>query len=96
MLIDEKITKKIAYLARIKLSLTEVNEYAKDLSKIFEWMEELKKDDVKTIEPVTSVNKISLFEREDASFKKNIENDEVLKNAPSKENNFFTVPKVIE
>ncbi|MBJ57867.1 MAG: Asp-tRNA(Asn)/Glu-tRNA(Gln) amidotransferase GatCAB subunit C [Rickettsiales bacterium] len=96
MLIDEKITKKIAYLARIKLSLTEVNEYAKDLSKIFEWMEELKKVDVKTIEPVTSVNKISLFEREDASFKKNIENDEVLKNAPSKENNFFTVPKVIE
>ena len=96
MLIDEKITKKIAYLARIKLSLTEVNEYAKDLSKIFEWMEELKKVDVKTIEPVTSVNKISLFEREDASFKKNIENNEVLKNAPSKENNFFTVPKVIE
>ena len=96
MLIDEKITKKIAYLARIKLSLTEVNEYAKDLSKIFEWMEELKKVDVKTIEPVTSVNKISLFEREDASFKKNIENDEVLENAPSKENNFFTVPKVIE
>ena len=96
MLIDEKITKKIAYLARIKLSPKEVNEYAKDLSKIFEWMEELKKVDVKTIEPVTSVNKITLFEREDVSFKKSIENDEVLKNAPSKDNNFFTVPKVIE
>ena len=96
MLIDEKITKKIAYLARIKLSSAELNEYSKDLSKIFEWMEELRKVDVKGIEPVTNVNKITLFEREDTSFEKNIDNNEVLKNAPSKENIFFTVPKVIE
>lgn len=96
MLIDEIITKKIAFLSRIKLSEEETKKYAKDLSKIFEWMEELRKVDVSQTEPVTSVNEIVLHEREDRPFEKNIENGEVLRNAPSKDDNFFTVPKVIE
>ena len=96
MLIDEKITNKIAFLSRLKLSEEETNEYAKDLSKIFEWMEELKKVDVEGVEPLKSVNNIILQEREDNLFKKKIDTVEVLKNAPSTENNYFTVPKVIE
>ncbi len=96
MLIDEKITNKIAFLSRLKLSEEETNEYAKDLSKIFEWMEELKKVDVEGVEPLKSVNNIILQEREDNLFKNKIDTAEVLKNAPSTENNYFTVPKVIE
>ena len=79
-----------------QLSEEETKKYAKDLSKIFEWMEELRKVDVSQTEPVTSVNQIVLQEREDRPFEKNIENGEVLRNAPSKDDNFFTVPKVIE
>ena len=56
MLIDIKITKRIAHLAKIELNEKEIEEYSKDLSNILSWMDELKKVDVKGIEPVTSVN----------------------------------------
>ncbi len=96
MLIDKKVTKKIAFLARIGLSEKEEEEYSKDLSNILKWMEDLQKIDVKDVEPLRNVNDIELLEREDKDFSKNIEQQELLLNAPKKNGNFFTVPKVIE
>ena len=96
MLIDKKITKKIAFLARIGLSEKEEELFTKDLSNILNWMEDLKKIDVKDIEPLRNVNDIELFEREDVDFTKNTDHDKLLANAPKKNGNFFTVPKVIE
>lgn len=96
MLIDIKITKRIAHLAKIELNEKEIEEYSKDLSKILSWMEELQKVDVKGIEPVTSVNDNKLFEREDLEFKEKIEKEEILLNAPDKNEDYFIVPKVIE
>ena len=96
MLIDIKITKRIADLAKLELTEKEIEEYSEDLSNILSWMEELKKVDVKGIEPITSVNEEKLFEREDIEFKDKIEKKQILSNAPSKNENYFTVPKVIE
>ena len=96
MLIDKKVTKKIAFLARIGLSEKEEEEFSKDLSNILKWMEDLQKIDVKDIEPLRNVNDIELLEREDKEFSKNTEQKELLHNAPKKNGNFFTVPKVIE
>ena len=96
MLIDFKITKRIAYLAKIELNEKEIEEYSKDLSNILSWMKELKKVDVKGIEPVTSVNDNKLFEREDLEFEDKIEKEEILLNAPDKNEDYFIVPKVIE
>ena len=96
MLIDKKVTKKIAFLARIGLSEKEEEEFSKDLSNILKWMEDLQKIDVKDIEPLRNVNDIQLLERVDKDFSKNIEQEELLSNAPKKNGNFFTVPKVIE
>ena len=96
MLIDKKVTKKIAFLARIGLSEKEEEEYSKDLSNILKWMEDLQKIDVKDVEPLRNVNDIELVEREDKDFSKNTEQQELLLNAPKKNGNFFTVPKVIE
>ena len=96
MLIDKKITKKIAFLARIGLSEKEEELFTKDLSNILNWMEDLKKIDVKDIEPLRNVNDIELLEREDVDFTKNTDHDKLLANAPKKNGNFFTVPKVIE
>ena len=94
MFIDKKVTKKIAFLARIGLSEKEEEEYSKDLSNILKWMEDLKKIDVKDVEPLR--NDIELLEREDIEFSKNIKQEKLLHNAPKKNGNFFTVPKVIE
>jgi len=96
MLIDEKITKKIANLAKIELSAEELLEYSNDISKILSWIDQLKKVDVQNIDPVTSVTDNKLFEREDNKYKSNIEKEDILLNAPDKSNDYFTVPKVIE
>ena len=96
MLIDKKVTKKIAFLARIGLTEKEEEEFSKDLSNILKWMEDLQKIDVKDVEPLRNVNDIELLEREDKEFSKNTEQEELLSNAPKKNGNFFTVPKVIE
>ena len=96
MLIDKKVTKKIAFLARIGLTEKEEEEFSKDLSNILKWMEDLQKVDVSNVEPLRNVNDIELLERNDSEFSKNIEQEELLCNAPQKNGNFFTVPKVIE
>ena len=43
MLVDKKVTKKIAFLARIGLTEKEEEDFSKDLSNILKWMEDLKK-----------------------------------------------------
>ena len=96
MLIDKKVTKKIAFLARIGLTEKEAEDFSKDLSNILKWMEDLKKIDVKNVDPLRSVNDIELLEREDIDFSKNSDQRKLLANAPKKNGNFFTVPKVIE
>ena len=96
MLIDEKITLKIASLAKLELTDQEVREYSKDLNKILKWMEELKEVDVSNVEPVTSVTKNELYEREDIAYKNTVEQEKILLNAPEKVGEYFTVPKVIE
>ena len=96
MLIDEKITLKIASLAKLELTEQEVVEYSKDLTNILKWMEELKEVDVSNVEPVTNVTKNELFEREDITSKNTIEQEKILLNAPEKIGKYFTVPKVIE
>ena len=96
MFIDKKVTKKIAFLARIGLTEKEEEEFSKDLSNILKWMEDLKRIDVKDLQPLRNVNDIELLERDDTELAKNIEQEKLLNNAPKKNGNFFTVPKVIE
>ena len=96
MLIDEKITRKIATLAKIDLSEQEIKEYSKDLNNILKWMEELKEVDVSNIKPVTSVTDNKLYERDDIVYENTVEQKKVLLNAPDKVGVYFTVPKVIE
>ena len=96
MLIDEKITLKIASLAKLELTDQEIKEYSKDLTNILKWMEELKEVDVSNVQPVTSVTKNELYEREDNTYKNKVEQEEILLNAPEKVGKYFTVPKVIE
>ncbi len=96
MLIDEKITIKIASLAKLELTEQEIKEYSKDLTNILKWMEELKEVDVSNVQPVTSVTKNELYEREDIAYKNTVEQEKILLNAPEKVGEYFTVPKVIE
>ena len=68
---------------------------ADDLNSIFEFIEklnELKTDDVK---PLTSIAETTLKLRKDKIDSINIRED-ILKNSPDKNKDFFVVPKVVE
>ena len=96
MLIDKKITEKIAKLAKIKLSEEDIDEYSKDLSKILTWIDKLKEVDVSETEPVTSVNNTKLQERKDELLLQLMDKKNLLSNAPEKNEDYFKVPKVID
>ena len=95
MSIDKDTVKHISKLARISLDEKKINNLSKDLSAIMMFIEkinELNKD--KTI-PLTSIINASLKSRKD-EVKDGKIRDQILKNSPENNEEFFVVPKVIE
>ena len=95
MSIDQKTVKYISKLARISINENKAKSLANDLTNIFKFIEKLNKLDTKTIEPLTSITEAKLHLREDIVKDANIR-DQILKNSPEKNKEFFVVPKVIE
>ena len=95
MSIDKNTVKHISKLARISLDDEKIDSLSKDLSSIIKFIEklnELKTDETK---PLTSIINSSLKLRKD-EIKDGKIRDQVLKNSPEKNDEFFVVPKVIE
>ena len=95
MTIDLKTIKHISKLSRISVDETKAEKLADDLNSIFKFIEklnELKTDDV---EPLTSVAETALRLRGDEVKSENIK-DEIIKNSPKDNKDFFVVPKVVE
>ena len=95
MTIDLKTIKHISKLSRISVDDKKAEKLAGDLNSIFEFIEKLNKLDTKNIEPLTSVAETTLKFRNDEVKSKNIR-DQILKNSPDKNEDFFVVPKVVE
>lgn len=94
MSIDNSVVKKIANLSKINLSDNELENLKHELNKILDWVDDLKKVDTKTVEPMLSVFNENIKMREDKV--EPTKTDEILSNAPEKKESFFVVPKVIE
>jgi aspartyl-tRNA(Asn)/glutamyl-tRNA(Gln) amidotransferase subunit C len=95
MQVDEATVKRIARLARIKVSAAEAKGLEKELSGILDWVRQLDEVDTSAVEPMTRVVPIELKKREDKVTDGNIA-DDIVKNAPLSEDHFFVVPKVVE
>ena len=95
MHVDEKTVRRIASLARLKVTDAEAKSLEGELLGILDWVTMLDEVDTKGVEPMTSVEATSLRLREDKVTDGNIGAD-VTRNAPLKEDNFFVVPKVVE
>ena len=95
MHVDEKTVRRIAHLARIKVTDAEAKGLEGELSGILNWVKMLDEVNTDGIEPMTSVVAMTLRQRADAITDGNIGAD-VTKNAPMTEDNFFVVPKVVE
>jgi aspartyl-tRNA(Asn)/glutamyl-tRNA(Gln) amidotransferase subunit C len=95
MQLDEEKVLHIARLARIKLSGEEASALKKELSRILEWVRQLEEFDTSAVEPMRSVVAMQLKTRPDRVDDGGIA-DDIVKNAPAREDHFFVVPKVVE
>ena len=95
MTIDLKTVKHISKLARISIEDEKAKKLAGDLNSIFDFIEKLNKLNTDKVEPLTSVAETTLKLRNDEVKSENIR-DQILKNSPDKNKDFFVVPKVVE
>ena len=95
MSIDKDTVKHISKLARISLNENKVESLSKDLTSIMKFIENLNKLNTDKTAPLTSIINASLKSRKD-EVKDGKIRDQILKNSPEKNDEFFVVPKVIE
>ena len=95
MSIDKDTVKHIAKLARISLDEKKINSLSKDLSSIMKFIEKLNELNTEKTVPLTSIINASLRSRKDEVRDGKIR-EQILKNSPEKNEEFFVVPKVIE
>ena len=94
-----KITKEqiqhIAVLSRLNLSEEEKDLYGSQLSSILDYVDQLNELDTRETEPTSHVLSLSNVMRDDV-LKSSLPGEEALKNAPSRSENFYRVPRIIE
>jgi len=95
MQVDEAAVRRIARLARIKITDEEAHALEQELSGILDWVKQLDAVDTTGVEPMTRLIPMQLRRRPDAVTDGDIA-DDVVKNAPARENHFFAVRKVVE
>jgi aspartyl-tRNA(Asn)/glutamyl-tRNA(Gln) amidotransferase subunit C len=95
MSVDAATVRRIAHLARIAVKDDEVSHLQGELNAMLAFIEQLAEVDVEGVEPMTSVAPMQMKKRKDVVDDGGMP-DKVLANAPSAEDHFFLVPKVVE
>jgi len=95
MSVDADTVRRIAHLARIAVADQEVEHLRGEINAILAFVEQLAEVDVEGVEPMTSVTPMQMKKRPDAVTDGNIA-DDILKNAPERQDHYFIVPKVVE
>ena len=95
MTIDLKTIKNISKLSRISVDDAKAKKLEVDLNSIFEFIEKLNELKTDSVEPLTSIAETTLKLRSDEVKSKDIR-DQILKNSPENNEDFFVVPKVVE
>ena len=95
MTIDNKTVKKVAKLAKIRITLADEEKLIYELNNILKWVDELKQINTDNVEPMLSVFNESMHMRKDIP-NANYSNEQIIENAPDSSSGFFVVPKVVE
>lgn len=93
--IDAEQVKKVAKLARLELSDSEIEEFTGQLGAILEYVEKMNALDTADVEPLAHCLPISNILRDDV-VKPSLGTDETLANAPQRDGPFFKVPKILD
>lgn len=95
MSVDAEIVRRIAHLARIAVTESDVEHLKGELNAILAFVEHLSEVNVDGVEPMTSVTPMVMKKRADVVTDGGIA-DDIVKNAPASQDNYFLVPKVVE
>ena len=95
MAVDANTVRRIAHLARIAVAEDEVDHLKGELNAMLSFVEQLAEVNVVGVEPMTSVTPMTMKKRADIVTDGGIAED-IVRNAPISEHNFFLVPKVVE
>ncbi len=95
MSVDENMVRRIAGLARIQVDDEKLPALASELSAILGFVEQLSEVDTTDVKPYTSPVEMHIKARADAVTDGGYPED-ILANAPEKDDGYFAVPKVVE
>ena len=87
--------KYVAHLARLSLTPEEEQKFAAQLGQVLGYIEKLRQVDVSRVEPTAHATPLANIMRSDER-RPSLSNEEALRNAPSKANGLFLVPKIVE
>lgn len=95
MSVDSAVVRRIAHLSRIAVDDNEVERLRGEINAILSFVETLGEVDVEGVEPIASVLPMQMKKRADVVTDGGCA-DDILANAPAREDHYFVVPKVIE
>ncbi|MBM3575482.1 MAG: Asp-tRNA(Asn)/Glu-tRNA(Gln) amidotransferase subunit GatC [Methylocystis sp.] len=95
MSVDPSVVRRIAHLSRIAVDDSEVSRLNGEINAILSFVETLSSVNVEGVEPIASVLPMQMKKRPDVVTDGGIA-DDILVNAPAREDHYFVVPKVIE
>ena len=87
--------KYVAHLARLSLTPDEEQRIGAQLTSVLGYIEKLKEVDVSGVEPTAHAFPLVNVTRPD-EVRPSLSNEEALRNAPSKANGLFIVPRIVE
>lgn len=93
--IDPEQVKKVAKLARLELSESEIEEFTGQLGAILEYVEKMNDLDTTEVEPLAHCLPITNVFRPD-EVHESLGTEQTLANAPGRDGPFFKVPKILD
>ena len=95
MKIDQTLIEKLAKLSQLEFSQEAKSKMEQDLNKILAFVDELNTLNTDDIEPLVYINEEVNKLRED-EIGEHLTKEKALKNAPSKDSDYFKVPTVLK
>jgi aspartyl-tRNA(Asn)/glutamyl-tRNA(Gln) amidotransferase subunit C len=95
MSVDAPTVRRIAHLARIAVADDEIEHLRGEINAILAFVDQLNEVNVDGVEPMTSVTPMAMKKRADVVTDGG-DADAILANAPARQGNYFSVPKVVE
>ena len=95
MKVDKKLVDKIAGLAKLEFNEEAKEMMVSDMNKIISFINKLDELDTESLEPLVYMSEETNVSRADEVGEHSAK-EEVLKNAPQKDSDYFKVPKVLK